>query len=57
MSELESLIEDRRRDPELLTSYRFIRVMRKIIVLMDKSMRDNNLSRYQFDLLLQVAYE
>lgn len=57
MSELESLIEDRRRDPELLTWYRFIRVMRKIIVLMDKSMRDNNLSRYQFDLLLQVAYE
>ena len=57
MLELESLIEDRSRDPELLTWYRFVRVMGKIISMMDKSIRDINVSRYQFDLLMQVAHQ
>ncbi len=57
MVEIESLIEDRSRDQELLTWYRFIRVMRKSISVMDESMRNINVSRYQFDLLMQVALE
>ncbi len=55
--ELESLIEDRSRDTELLTWYRFIRVWRKIFSAMDEVMTDINVSRYQFDLLIQVAFE
>ena len=55
--ELESLVEDRGRDPELLIWYRLIRVLRKIIHLMDEPMQEANVSRYQFDLLIQVAFE
>jgi DNA-binding MarR family transcriptional regulator len=50
-------IRDRSRDPELLTWYRFIRVLRKTISVMDEPMQDMNVSRYQFDLLMQVAFE
>ncbi len=57
MGKLESLIEDRSRDLELLTWYRFIRVLRKALSVMDEPMRDINVSRYQFDLLMQVAFE
>ena len=57
MIEIESLIEDRSRHPELLLWYRFIRVMRKIISVMDESMRSINVSRYQFDMLMQVALQ
>jgi DNA-binding MarR family transcriptional regulator len=57
MTELESLIEERSRDPDLLTWYRFVRFMRKIILRMDKSMSDQKISRYQFDLLMQFAHE
>lgn len=55
--ELEPLIEERSRDPELLAWYRFVRVMGKVISTMDKSIRDVNVSRYQFDLLMQIAHE
>ena len=54
---LEGLIQDRSRDPELLTWYRFVRVLRKTISVMDEPMQDLNVSRYQFDLLMQVAFE
>lgn len=57
MSDIESLIEDRSRDLELLTWYRFVRVLRKAITVMDGPMRHINVSRYQFDLLMQVAFE
>ena len=51
------MIEDRRRDPELLTWYRFVRVLKKSIAAIDDSMREIDVSRYQFDLLMQVAFE
>ncbi len=51
------LIQDRSRDAELLTWYRFIRVLRKTISVMDEPMQELNVSRYQFDLLMQVAFE
>jgi DNA-binding MarR family transcriptional regulator len=57
MSEAEQLIQERSRDPALLTWYRFIRVLRKIISLMDEQVQDLDVSRYQFDLLMQVAFE
>ena len=50
-------IRDRSRDPELLTWYRFIRVLRKVISVMDEPIQDMNVSRYQFDLLMQVAFD
>ncbi len=52
-----SPIQERSRDPVLLTWYRFIRVLRKITSLMDESMQNLDLSRSQFDLLMQVAFE
>ena len=57
VDEAMSLIQDRSRDPELLTWYRLIRVLRKIISQMDESLQELNVSRYQFDLLMQVAFE
>lgn len=57
MSKFESLIENRSRDPELLTWYRFVRVLKKSISAIDESMRKIGVSRYQFDLLMQVAFE
>lgn len=51
------LIQSRNRDPELLTWYRLVRVLRKIMTVMDGPMQDINVSRYQFDLLLTVAFE
>jgi DNA-binding MarR family transcriptional regulator len=55
--EMMSLVQERSRDPELLTWYRFIRVLRKITSLIDEPVQDLNVSRYQFDLLMQVAFE
>jgi len=52
-----SLVQERSRDPVLLTWYRFIRVLRKITSQMDEPIRELNVSRYQFDLLMQVAFE
>ena len=50
-------IQERSRDSDLLTWYRFIRVLRKITYLMDEAMQELDLSRSQFDLLMQVAFE
>jgi DNA-binding MarR family transcriptional regulator len=52
-----SLVQERSRDPVLLTWYRFIRVLRKIVYLMDEPMQGLDVSRSQFDLLMQVAFE
>jgi DNA-binding MarR family transcriptional regulator len=52
-----SLVQKRNRDPVLLTWYRFIRVLRKLVSQMDEPIQDLNVSRYQFDLLMQVAFE
>jgi DNA-binding MarR family transcriptional regulator len=54
---ISELIQERSRDPALLTWYRFVRVLRKIITLMDEPMQDLDVSRSQFDLLVQVAFE
>jgi DNA-binding MarR family transcriptional regulator len=54
---LPSIIQDRNRDPELLTWYRFIRVLRKIVHLMDETMQTFDISRAQLDLLIQVAFD
>ena len=50
-------IQERSRDPVLLIWYRFVRVMRKITYLMDEPMQSLDVSRSQFDLLMQVAFE
>ena len=52
-----SPIQERSRDPVLLTWYRFVRVLRKITYLMDEPMQSLDVSRSQFDLLMQVAFE
>lgn len=57
MNEAEQLIQERSRDPALLTWYRFVRVLRKITSLMDEQVPGLDVSRYQFDLLMQVAFE
>jgi DNA-binding MarR family transcriptional regulator len=41
----------------LITWYRFIRVWRKIFAVMDETMKTIDMSRPQFDLLMQVAFE
>lgn len=48
-------IQTRRRDSTLLTWFRFIRVLKKLIPQMDEHLRNWNLSRGQFDLLAEVA--
>jgi MarR family 2-MHQ and catechol resistance regulon transcriptional repressor len=55
--EITALIRERDRDPAMLTWYRFVRVLRKIIANMDELMQDLDVSRSQFDLLMQVAFE
>lgn len=52
-----SPIQERSRDPVLLTWYRFVRVLRKITYLMDEAMQELDLSRSQFELLIEVAFE
>lgn len=55
--EINASILSRHRDPELLAWYRFVRVFRRFIQQMDAVVVDFGLSRAQFDLLLQVAFE
>jgi DNA-binding MarR family transcriptional regulator len=50
-------IQERSRDSVLLTWYRFIRVLRKIVAVMDEPLQDLDVTRSQFDLLMQVAFE
>lgn len=52
-----SPIQERSRDPVLLTWYRFIRVQHKITNLLNEAMHELDLSRSQFELLMEVAFE
>ena len=52
-----SYLQERSRDSVLLTWYRFVRVLKKIMQQMDDVMYDLDLSRAQFDLLMQIAFE
>ena len=51
------IFEERSRDPLLLTWYRYIRVLRKTIGVMDEYLTNQGMSRYQFDLLMQIVAE
>jgi MarR family 2-MHQ and catechol resistance regulon transcriptional repressor len=57
MDEISSLVEERSRDPAMLTWYRFVRVLRKITSMMDGPMQSLGVSRSQFDLLVQIAFD
>lgn len=50
-------IQEHSRDPVLLTWYRFVRVLRKIINLMDDTLLDLDVSRSQIELLVEIAFE
>lgn len=54
---MNTMIDARSRDPELLTWYRFVRVLKKITAQVDQLMLALDVSRPQFDLLMQVAFE
>jgi len=52
-----ALIQERSRDPMILTWYRFVRVMKKILRRMDEPAEAFDISRAQFDLLMTVAFD
>jgi len=55
--QLTPIMEERSRDPVLLTWYRFIRVMKKIIRQMGEPAEGFDVGRAQFDLLMTVAFD
>ncbi|MFN8494866.1 MAG: MarR family transcriptional regulator [Caldilineaceae bacterium] len=50
-------VQTRRRDATLLTWFRFIRVLKKLLPQMDEHLRNWGLSQGQFDLLAEIAAE
>lgn len=54
---LAAFIQVRRRDTTLLTWFRFIRVLKKLLPQMDEHLHHWNLSQGQFDLLAEIAAE
>lgn len=50
-------VQTRRRDATLLTWFRFIRVLKKLLPQMDEHLRTWGLSQGQFDLLAEIAAE
>ncbi|MCX6048015.1 MAG: MarR family transcriptional regulator [Chloroflexi bacterium] len=54
---LTTFVQARRRDATLLTWFRFIRVLKKLLPQMDEHLRNWNLSQGQFDLLAEIAAE
>jgi len=52
-----TMVQERSRDPMVLTWYRFIRVMKKIFRRMGEPAEAFDISRAQFDLLMTVAFE
>ena len=50
-------VQTRRRDATLLTWFRFIRVLKKLLPQMDEHLRHWGLSQGQFDLLAEIAAE
>ena len=55
--ELATFVQARRRDATLLTWFRFIRVLKKLLPQMDEHLKQWHLSQGQFDLLAEVATE
>ena len=55
--EFATFIQSRRRDARLLTWFRFIRVLKKLLPQLDEHLRNWNLSQGQFDLLAVIATE
>ena len=54
---LATFVQARRRDATLLTWFRFIRVLKKILPQMEGHLRNWHLSQGQFDLLAEIAAE
>lgn len=54
---LATFVQARRRNATLLTWFRFIRVLKKLLPQMDEHLRNWNLSQGQFDLLAEIAAE
>lgn len=54
---LTAIVQSRRRDTTLLTWFRFIRVLKKLLPQLDEHLRHWNLSQGQFDLLAEIAAE
>lgn len=54
---LAAFVQTRRRDATLLTWFRFIRVLKKLLPQMDEHLRNWGLSQGQFDLLAEIAAE
>ena len=54
---LAAFVQTRRRDATLLTWFRFIRVLKKLLPPMDEYLRNWDLSQGQFDLLAEIAAE
>ena len=50
-------VQARRRDATLLTWFRFVRVLKKLLPQMDEHLRNWGLSQGQFDLLAEIAAE
>lgn len=55
--DLATFVQTRRRDATLLTWFRFIRVLKKLLPQMDEHLKQWNLSQGQFDLLAEIATE
>ena len=54
--QLPPFLQERNRDPLMLTWYRFVRVMKKVFHHVGEPMEPFDISRPQFDLLMQVAF-
>ena len=54
---LETLTQERSRDPMVLAWYRFVRVTKRIFSQMGEPAEGFDISRAQFDLLMTVAFE
>jgi len=54
---LTTFVQTRRRDATLLTWFRFIRVLKKLLPQLDEHLRNWHLSQGQFDLLAEIAAE
>lgn len=55
--ELTTFVQTRRRNATLLTWFRFIRVLKKLLPQMNEHLKQWNLSQGQFDLLAEIATE
>ncbi|MEM7033609.1 MAG: MarR family transcriptional regulator [Chloroflexota bacterium] len=56
-NELATFFQGRRRDATLLTWFRFVRVLRKVLPQLNEFLKQWGLSQGQFDLLAEIATE